>query len=168
VPDVWSPSSVDLVVSEPIANRLSEIPGVRFQDVCFLKVVDLPMPALGDSISWDRPGPIDPDRNFEDLADNAELRMQMGIFKAIACPVVYLIRKQLADKQRIKPNFGTYAGAQFVSARFSRTIIFSRALLGRFPIVWDSVFIIREDAFSIIAPHLNLDYFHLAWKEFED
>lgn len=170
VPEIWAPNSVELVVSESIANQLSQISGIRFRDVAFSKLVDLPMPALGDDISWNRPGPINPDIEFNELPDRPEMRYKLGKFKAIACPRIYLIRKQIEDKQRLRLNFGSYADGEYVSksTKSSTSVLFSRNLIESSPIFWDDVFIFREDAFSIIAPHINRDYFWIAWKDIDD
>lgn len=169
VPEIWSPSSINFVVSESIATRLSQVAGVQFRDVRFSKIVDLPMPKIGDDICWgSRPGPIDPDTNFDTLPDSPELKDRMKKFYAVNRPIIYRLRKQLDDIERIKVNFGSYADGEHFSADGAKSILFSKKLLQSNAVLWDTVFIFREDAFAVIAPHLDRDHFWLAWKEIED
>ncbi|WP_437225934.1 hypothetical protein SH661x_004317 [Planctomicrobium sp. SH661] len=165
VPDVWAPSTVDLVVAEHIANRLLQITKVQLRDVCFSKIVDLPMPALGSDVSWSRPGPIDPDQGLEQFPDSPELRKSIGKFKAINFPTIYKMRSHLGDKKRIRPNFGSYADGETFGNFSSKTVLFSNKFIQDNPLFWDEVFILREDVFSVIAPHIDRDYFWVAWKE---
>lgn len=150
--------SRSLVVSQAVFDKIKHLKNIEGVPVVFEKLVDLPMPALGD-MSWytrDLPYADDPDplHEYEYLEDVPALHQKAGNYYEILGVIRRDLPKDEWELQSVKLNFGRY---------FSPTSIpapeLSNALLEKYPVISGSRVVLRGDLFAILAPYLDLDYF---------
>ena len=158
VPHIWAPG-VKLIVSDYVKQRLSHLHNIEFLQIEFERLVDVPLPELGDFSWFDRvtypPGP-DPDYELDKKPDLPRLHQSIGRYWEILCANLFELDPEPADAESVIFNFGSYSGAQPEDA------LVSVSLLQQYPFVWSSGVQVREDAFAILAPLLDLDYFDIA------
>lgn len=157
IPSVFILSG-SLVVSQEVFDKLKKINNIEGEPVIFEKLVDLPMPALGD-MSWytrDLPYSDDPDpvHEYDCLEDVPLLHKKAGAYYEILGAIRRDLPKDQWPLQTVKLNFGRY----FSGWTYSDPEV-SRALLEKYPIISGVNIILRGDVFAIIAPYLDLDYF---------
>lgn len=166
VPKIWFGCAA-LIVADDVKTRLERLPNTEFLPVVFDRLTDIPMPALGDFSWYERitypPGP-EPDYELETKPDVPEFHSSIGRYWEILSVNRHELDSQPLDWCQVEINFGSYSGA------LSEDVLVSVSLLREYPFVWSDAFQIREDAFAIIAPYLDLDYFAIArhWIDTDD
>lgn len=159
VPPVFSPRIYELIVNENLKERLSKLPNVEFVEVVFERLIDLGMAALGD---FSRLG-NEPPTIYEQLRmapDVAEFHQTIGTYFSVLGANMYALQGKYEDAAEVAINFGSYWPGLPKSA-----LISARALKD-YPILRGDAHVFREDAFAIIAPYLDLDYYAVAFLEY--
>ncbi|QDU36027.1 hypothetical protein Mal4_03100 [Maioricimonas rarisocia] len=157
-PDVFCPG-IWMIVADSIRERLDQLGRITFSRVIFDKLVDVELPALGDASWFERttyPTEPEPDLEWIDLPDVPSFHEAIGDYFVVGGPVVERIRNQLSDIQEVTCDFGSFP------RKPKESTVMSKQLLEEFPITWNGCYFFREDAFEVIAPHLDLDYFSVA------
>lgn len=158
VPKIWM-ASLSLIVAECVKGPLARLPNTAFLPVAFDQLIDIPMPSLGDFSWFERittpPGP-EPEHELEAGLDVPAFHQSIGHYWEVLSANLYELDSKPADAKRVKINFGSYAGVPAKSA------LVSPSLLKKYPFVWSDIFQIREDAFAIVAPFIDLDFFNIA------
>lgn len=150
--------SGSFVVSREVFGKIKHVNNVEGEPVVFEKLVDLPMPALGD-MSWytrDLPYSDDPDpvHEYDYLEDDPLLHQKVGTYYELLGANRRDLPKDQWPLQKVTLNFGRYFSGWMSSyAEVSKTV------LERYPIIAGASIILRGDIFEIIAPYLDLDYF---------
>ncbi|WP_417849954.1 hypothetical protein [Thalassoglobus sp.] len=159
VPSLFMQLSTTLILSETIKEQLKKLGAKVFTPVVFEKLVDIDMPPIGDD-TWFQsvtypPGP-EPDFELFTRPDVPDFHKKIEDYYVLECPTIYGIRKKLPDIRRVTANFGSFRCEE------RERVLVSKRLLQDHPVIWDSSFVFREDAFAVIAPYLDLDYFSIA------
>lgn len=167
VPPVFGDAIYDVIVSEAVRQRLAKLANVEFNPVVFERLVDVPMPALGD-FTWadqerDHSAPdyetrqLNPDYEFTALPDVPEFHRSIGKYYSLVVPALYEVEDHYSDIMEVMPDWGSYH-----DAREPEPVKLSEKLLSQSPIILSDTFAFREDAFALIAPYLDLDYYAIA------
>ncbi len=163
VPKIWM-SLAALVVSDEIKQSLSRLAGTEFLPVVFERLVDVPMPSLGDFSWYQRitypPGP-EPAYELETLPDIPEFHQNIGPYWEVLASNIYIPKRRPADAQRLELNFGSF------STTTVEPVLVSPSALAKHPFVWGDILQLRKDAFEIIAPYIELDYLDVAWIDLD-
>lgn len=169
VPPVFGDAIFDLVISATVRKRLAGLPNVEFNPVVFERLVDVPMPALGD-FTWanqdfDTSAPdfesrqVNPDYEITTLPDVPEFHRTIGPYYSLLTPNLYEVEQHYDDVIEVTPQWGNY----HESSDEPDPVKLSEKLLGQSPIIRSrGAFAFREDAFERIAPFLDLDYYAVA------
>ncbi|MBL8817852.1 MAG: hypothetical protein JNL58_17635 [Planctomyces sp.] len=156
VPPVSCPNSVEIVVSSAVKQRLSKLQGIEFQPVVFERLVDIPLPPIGDA-SDEAQGLYARTELAEKIAalPNIETyHREIGQYFKILMPQYYDVSDSIDDERPVELQFGRYYG------RSSPTIPFSVNLLRRHAMYRQgTTFCLTEEAFELLSPSLDLDYF---------
>ncbi len=162
VPPIFGDRSYELIVNETIKERLSRLPNVEFVEVVFERLIDWSMPALGDFSEFDTDPPRDVVKESEQklltAPDVPEFHRTIGRYYSLLGANLHDMKGMYDDIQEIQVNFGSY-----VPPTMSMEPIVSARALNDYPFLWGNVHIFREDAFEIIAPYLDLDYYGIAF-----
>lgn len=159
VPDVFWVTGGDFVVSPRVQQRLAKCKGcIDYKEVVFEKLVDVPMPALGD-FSW-----------YESEECYRFHGYPEEYFKSL--PHVPAFEDRFRGYKQLDARFNRDVAAEFNDLRPYRVrlrsycdenrptkVHLSKAALREYPVIWDNERVFREDAFAQIAPFLDLDYF---------
>ncbi len=157
VPSVFSPSSNELVISEDIRFRGLGSGEVEFQPVVMEHLVDLPMPEIGERELPD-PSHEEPGKKYlAAMPHQPQLEESIGKYHQILMPIHIEMKDRLDDTEKVKPEFGNYYSGR-------RTVPLSRKLLQRYAMydAGSSYFVLSEEAFTVIGPFLDLDYYAIA------
>lgn len=166
VPHVFSGYSFDLVISPKVRQALSSVPHIEFNEVVFEHLVDVAMPELGDFSWFDRDDIYDynalPKEYLNAQPDVPGFHKAIGPYYQLLVPQILDVEEQYDDIETVPVNFGTYTHMMRpkeikVSVNLLRTcpIILSKGHRGY-------CLLFRQDAFALIAPFLDLDYFAIA------
>ena len=145
-----------LVVSQEIYNRIKGIDGIIGEQVIFEKLVDLPMPRIGD-MSWygasRKYAEPNPKHEYSYLEDVPELHRRVGVYYEIlrAIPGDFRMRGR---EIRVETSFGRYHDRER-----PRMVDVYVDHITRYPFIGSSVWTIRQDLFQELAPYIDLDYF---------
>lgn len=157
LPDIFCPNSF-LVVSVQVYEKIKNINGVVGEKVKFDKLVNLPMPALGDMSYYEREHPYrnDPDpRNEYRYMRKLQIAPQdEPVYYHILPAIPRDIAGKFNDLKDVSLDFGRYAGAIA-----NKLEMISKKLIDKYPIYLSDCFVFREDVFRLIAPFIDLDYF---------
>lgn len=156
VPPVWCPNSVEIVVSSAVKQRLSKLKGIEFQPVVFERLVDIPLPPIGDA-SDEAQGLYVRTEMAEKIAtlpDIEAYHRDIGEYFKVLMPQYYDISDSIDDERPVELQFGRYYRS------VSPTIPLSVTLLGRHAMYRQgTTFCLTEEAFELLSPSLDLDYF---------
>lgn len=157
IPHVFEPGC-HFVVSEEVKDRLCNISHVAFLPVCFHKVVDFP--------TW-RPGDFSFEQNpeFQRVLKNAKIEELLHRLPDV--PSLHgtlgryyeLVVARLSD---IAPRYGSVQTFDCVipmAVGWRQELQLSQDLLRDYPIVWSGHTVFNEQAFELISPYLDRDYF---------
>lgn len=149
-----------LVVNERIYRKLRKIKNIVGEQVVFEKLVDLPMPKLGDMSYYDRDVPYKDDplpmHEYGYLDDVPEFHKKIGHYYEILPALPRDLLDAEIEWKEVLPNFGSYPGTTMAACKPKKI---AREVMERFPIYKSGIWFLRQDIFTIIAPHLDLDYF---------
>ncbi|MFV0443413.1 MAG: hypothetical protein ACK5Q5_07565 [Planctomycetaceae bacterium] len=160
VPPVFVAGAM-LVVCEAVKAKLTTLPNVDVAPVVFERLVDLPMPDIGD-FSAEARNPIAGEVLMA-APDVPELHETIGNYYQVLEFHSYSFKEQYPDYGPVMVNFGTYPGRPGVGKTSPGPVDASLKMLDEYPMVQlGTVHMLREDAFSLLAPFLNLDYFSIA------
>ncbi len=147
-----------LVVNETIFNELKKISGIVAEQVVFEKLVDLPMPALGDMSYYDRDlrykEDPHPRHEYEYLEDNQHFQESIGAYYSILSGIPRDLDDKEYEWKTVNPTFSKYLRP----SRYGTQKICHK-VIEQFPVYRSGFLFVRQDVFQIIAPYLNLDYF---------
>lgn len=162
VPRVQLPAR-QLIVDARLMSELSQIDGMQFLPVKFDRLVDLALPAIGDFSKMgafvDASIAGDVGLMYRSVPDLPVYYQSIGPFYQVLCAGLYDLKGEYNDFLQVDPDWGSYVGNS------PSPCDVSVAMSKQYPIVTAGPLIIREDAFKVIAPHLNLDYFAVAWAD---
>jgi hypothetical protein len=155
-----------LVVREDVKRRLSRLQNLEFVEVVIERLIDWAMPALGDftDINADRP------RRFDEFVreklltdpDVPEFHDKIGKYYTLLTANMHDLADRYDDIEQVTPDFGSYEPPSE-----DEPLRVSAKALKEYPILWDKSHILREDAFAILAPFLDLDYYGVAFMEYK-
>lgn len=163
-----------LVISPELQKVLSPLRNIAFNDVVFEHLVNLPMPKLGD-FSWYDRDDIDkyddhPGIYLWSLPHVSEFEKDVEGYRQLLPANFYNIEEEFEDIEYFTPDFGSYAHVTsfgtLADSSDNREVPVSKKMMEKYPIVQTPRFIFREDAFEMIAPFLDLDYYAIARFEF--
>lgn len=156
VPSVFIPNFTEIVVSEDLFDGLHKLPNIEGLPVYFEKLVELSMPKLGDFSWYDEEHPYedpDPINEFDVRDDVADLHDHIGIrYELLGAR--YQDLKNEYEFVDAPLDFGNYCGGAP-----NQTEKLSWKAMEKYPLIGS---LMRPDLFSILAPHLDLDYFSVA------
>jgi hypothetical protein len=152
-------ADLHLIVSDELKKKIAGRPNTETLEVVFEKLVDQPMPPLGnfawhDSVLGQRA--LDPAAELDELPDVIEYHSTIGQFWEVLPANLYELREMGSDVNEVDVNFGSYSDVMF------QRVAVSRSVLEIYPVVWGDVLQVRGDMFAEIAPYLDLDYFDIA------
>lgn len=157
VPPVFIPNFQEFIVSKDVFERASKLPNIEGLPVYFERLVDLPMPALGDFSWYDRAvRPYrDPDPRHEfEIRDNIPaLHTRIGIRYELLGSTYHDLKNEY-EFVDAPLDFGNYCGSAP-----NQTEKLSWKAMEKYPLIGS---LMRPDLFSILAPHLDLDHFSIA------
>jgi hypothetical protein len=161
VPPVISPT-VNWVVSETVRNALDGFL-FGFERVQFRKLIDYPYFPPGD-VSYEHT-PEYQEAQRKDLLKFFEYLPNVPAFHKAVEPRYELLVHRLDD---VKGSYRKLEKVTLVMERcmpFEVTLRISAALLRDHPIVWDYHHIVSEQAFAVLEPLLDRDYFEVVEAE---
>lgn len=162
VPRVQMPAR-QLIVDAHLMSELSQIGGTQFLPVEFDRLVDIALPEVGDFSKMnafvDAQIAGDTGLMYKSVPDHPDYYRSIGPFYQVLCAGLHDLKGDYSDFVQVKPEWGSYVGNNASPYDVSGTMSM------RYPFVTTGPLILREDAFKIIAPHLNLDYFAVAWAD---
>jgi hypothetical protein len=167
VPPVFCGMGV-LVVSATVRERLQTLPNVEFVPVVFEHLVELAMPALGDfSLSYQRDPQTMEWRSSEAALlaapDVPTLHDTIGPYYHLLGLQTWDVKDEYPDYGPLNVNFGTYPGFVPAGTTSPGPVDCSLQMLEQYPVVrCGNGQMLREDAFALLAPFLNLDFFSIA------
>ena len=158
VPDMFWLDGSDFAVSPRVQKRLAKCKGcVDYKDVVFEKLVDLPMPALGD-FSWYDGGEHfafeSLDEYLKSLPHVPEYEARFRGYRQLDARWDRDIAKEFDDLRPVRVQLRSY----WYEAT-PQTIVVSSAALREYPVIASGELLFREDAFAAIAPFLDLEYY---------
>ncbi|MEZ6147532.1 MAG: hypothetical protein R3B91_19330, partial [Planctomycetaceae bacterium] len=167
VPDVFGARIFELIVSERVRKRLQNVPEIEFNPVVFERLVDVPMPPLGD-FTWcelepdgnspdDPESKLNPDYEFTHLPDIEEYHQTIGPYYSLLAPNIHDIIDEYNDTEEVMLHWGEYHKVGV--GKSSKPVSLSLKLLKQCPIIRSDAHIFRDDVFGLIAPFLDLDYY---------
>jgi hypothetical protein len=160
VPPVFSPRTYELIVNDEIKRKLQVLPNVEFSEVVFEQLVDLSMPRWGDFSfeQWSMKEQVELHTYIKGLPDRPEMHDTIGRYYTVLGANLAELRGEVNDlEEDVRLNFGTYWPSQQ-----RETTLMSRKALEKYPFARGGTHILRDDAFTIIAPYLDLDMFEIA------
>ncbi len=161
VPAVFGKSHKSMIVSPEVREALAGLPNVGFNTVVLEQLVDLAMPRLGDFSWYDRPDldqyEIDPDNLLRSLPHDPSFEPRVAGHRQLLPALFDDLAPRYTDVETRLMEFGSYA-----HVTRPKDIRLSVAMLKDYPIVLSECFLFREDAFALIAPFLDLDYYAIA------
>jgi hypothetical protein len=149
-------ADLHLIVSDALKKRMEGCANIETLEVVFEKLVDQPMPSLGDFTWHEGRLGLDPAAELDELPDLIECHSTIGQFWEVLPANLYELRNMASDVNEVDVNFGSYSDVIFQRAAVSRS------LLEMYPVVWADVLQMRGEMFAAIAPYLDLDYFDIA------
>lgn len=158
VPRIWMASS-SLIVADSVKQQLARLLNMDFLPVIFERLVDVPMPALGDFSWYERityPPEPEPDYELKTSPDVPAFHQTIGRFWEVLSANLYELDSRPNDAKPVEVDFGSYA------VKPNENVLVSLSLLQKYPVVWSGITQVREDVFAIIAPFLDIDYFNIA------
>jgi hypothetical protein len=161
VPHVFSPS-VTLVVSADVREKLETLPHIDFLPVVFEKLVDYQFRA-GDFSYFDlpafrrNPAEANPETLLQRLPDIPELHSQIGSYYEVVVPRLGDIADNYTNLKHFSVKLEHCIGK--VECDLSAEIIYA------YPIVWRYANIFSEEAFALVSPFIDWDYFSTATIE---
>lgn len=164
VPDVFFPIS-SFVVSEKVFKKLKNIDGVLGEEVVFDKLVDVEMPDIGDMSSYEEGHPNY--RSFDYIYESGKncpiLFESIGKYYEILPAIPRDIKIIYPEAGVVGLEFGRYS--QVGNDECSNVC---KEIVKKYPFYFSDVLVIRQDAFMVIAPYLDLDYFAIDVIPFSD
>jgi len=147
-----------IVVSQRVADHLQHKLGVGSEGVVIERLVQLEMPAVAD---FRHEGRFESAREcFAAMNDVAESANPVGSHVALKCPHLSDVVGRYEDVEEITLDWGSYRYP--ARNRFTRTIQVAETMLQEHPILLGPCFLLPEDAFAVLAPYLDLDFFAVA------
>lgn len=154
IPEVFSPWANELIVSRRVADKLQKFEALRFNDVVFEHLVDLPMPPLGTdplpSVTHEKAF-YEVLHKLEHVGDPLDTEYLQVLMPAMANGHSY------EDEKPVKPDYGYYHAS-------TTRVSFSKSMAQEVGLYYANSghFVFSEDCFSVLAPFLNLDYYAVA------
>lgn len=158
VPDVFWVIGEELVVSPRVQRRLAKCRGcIDYKEVVFEKLVDVPMPALGDfswleSKEWYRFGSLE--ESFKSLPHVPRFESRFRGYRHLDARFGRDVANEFNDLRPYRVWLRSYCDWMQPT-----TVRLSDAALREYPVIADNELVFREDAFAQIAPFLDLDHF---------
>lgn len=161
LPPVFGSSFDFLIVSQEVQKSLARLPHVGFSRVVFEQLVDLSMPPLGDFSWFERPDidtfEADPDNLLRSLPHDPAFEPRVAGYRQLLPALFDDLAPRYNDVETRPVEFGSYA-----HATSPKQVRLSREMLKEYPIVLSERYLFREDAFALLAPFLDLDYYSIA------
>ena len=157
VPDVFEPD-LNLIVSAKVKDALATLPFVAFIPVVLSKLIDMPYKA-GDFSYRDRPpfansgGEIKPRDILDQYPDDRKLHRGVPEFFEMLVPRLNKVRGPKTACKRIRIDCGDKVAIQPVK------LYITAAVVEQYPILWSEAHIFSEQAFQLIQPFLDWDFF---------
>ncbi len=151
-----------MIISDSVRRKLIHTGGIDFLPVKFEKGLDLPLPKFGDfSFFESRDLPADPDERFKLVpavpTDHVQPYYEVLVARR------FEVQDQYDDFREITVFYGSYNKYDCI-----KKVRISERMMEKHSIVYSDALVIREDAYSILAPHLALDFFEIACMDTED
>ncbi|MFO0426316.1 MAG: hypothetical protein ACK526_07090 [Planctomyces sp.] len=156
MPKVFCPWKTALVVSDDVKTRLEHLPGVTFEKVVFCRLVDLALPIVGD-LAIPTPLDLNVSRSqfLNEFPDVGDFHLTIGPYWLLVCPTMRELLKSSSEVVTYRQTFSRY---QSSTSSIDRINI-CEALLDDFAVIGSYGLQMSDDAFSILAPYLDPDYF---------
>lgn len=151
VPEVCQPST-HLVVSDHLAKQLSGLSNIRLVPVVFDRLVDVEYKA-GDHSWFQRWGGEDPCDLIRRLPNVAPEASSIGKHYEVQCCRLRDVDHLYSDGKDLTISVGTPPGEETAIIRVSAKLLLD------FPILWAADILVNEEAYRIIGPAIDLDYF---------
>lgn len=159
VPPVFSPYVAILIVSAAVKARCEKLVGVEFQPVVFERLVEIPLPPLGQCDLNDLITEQEMREKMEQMPDVQEFRESVGEYFYVLTAVLNHLNPRPDDVRKLEIGFGTYHYPCISLPKFSVSL----SLFEKYSIYASEsgTFCFSEEAFAVFAPFLDLDYFKI-------
>ncbi len=160
VPDVFSSTTNDLVVSPRVRQRLEPVVRAEFRHVACVHLCNLEMPALGDLDPWDDSRfddrPIDTTESFlRSFPHKTEFEKRLEGYTAVLAVAYHDVMHECDSSQEIAAEFANTDWEE-------KTIDLSVPVVSKYGVtrVFDQ-YVFSKRAMRAIAPYLDLDYYDI-------